>query len=101
MAWNAELYKEKHGFVFQYGNSVVEWLDPKPGEKILDLGCGTGELTARIAEKGAIVKGIDASESMIKSAQQHYPQIDFQVADGTSFSLNETFDAVFSNATLH
>lgn len=101
MAWNADLYKEKHAFVFNYGNSVVEWLQPKAGETILDLGCGTGELTAQIAESGATVKGIDSSASMIASAKSHYPAIDFEVADGTSFSLNQTFDAVFSNATLH
>jgi trans-aconitate methyltransferase len=101
MAWNADLYKEKHAFVFNYGNSVVEWLQPKAGENILDLGCGTGELTAQIAESGAKVKGIDASASMIASAKSHYPAIDFEVADGTTFSLNQTFDAVFSNATLH
>lgn len=101
MAWNADLYKEKHAFVFQYGDSVLEWLAPQPGEKILDLGCGTGELTAKIAENGVAVTGIDASASMIASAKEHFPGVNFLVADGTSFSLPETFDAVFSNATLH
>lgn len=101
MAWNADLYKEKHAFVFNYGNSVVEWLAPKAGEKILDLGCGTGELTAQIAESGAQVTGIDSSPSMISSAKSHYPSIKFEVADATTFALNETFDAVFTNATLH
>ncbi|MBW8683963.1 methyltransferase domain-containing protein [Chitinophaga rhizophila] len=101
MSWNADLYREKHAFVFDYGNSLIEWLQPAAGETILDLGCGTGELTAQIAEKGAKVTGIDSAASMIESAQQHFPGVDFRVADATAFSLEEKFDAVFSNATLH
>jgi trans-aconitate methyltransferase len=101
MAWNAELYKEKHAFVFQHGTNLVEWLEPKEGEKILDLGCGTGELTAQLAANGAQVTGIDSSASMIESARQHYPGVNFLVADATTFSLPEKFDAVFSNAVLH
>jgi trans-aconitate methyltransferase len=101
MSWNAELYKEKHAFVFEYGNNLLEWLQPKAGESILDLGCGTGELTAQLAATGARVTGIDSSAAMIESAKQHFPDITFQVADATSFSLPEQFDAVFSNATLH
>lgn len=101
MAWNAELYKEKHAFVFQYGNSLLEWLEPKEGEKILDLGCGTGELTAQLAATGAQVTGLDSSADMIASAKQHFPGINFIVADATSFTLPEKFNAVFSNATLH
>lgn len=101
MAWDAALYKEKHAFVFQYGNSLLEWLEPKEGETILDLGCGTGELTMQLAATGAKVTGIDSAASMIESARQHYPEVTFEVADATSFSLPVTFDAVFSNATLH
>jgi trans-aconitate methyltransferase len=101
MSWNAELYKEKHAFVFGHGNGLIEWLEPKEGENILDLGCGTGELTSQIAASGAKVTGLDSSASMIASAQQHFPDVTFKVADATSFSLHEEFDAVFSNATLH
>jgi trans-aconitate methyltransferase len=101
MSWNAELYKEKHAFVFEYGNSLIEWLQPQEGESILDLGCGTGELTARLAAAGAKVTGIDSSASMIATARQQFPDVTFKVADATSFSLPEKFDAVFSNATLH
>jgi 2-polyprenyl-3-methyl-5-hydroxy-6-metoxy-1,4-benzoquinol methylase len=61
MKWNAELYDDKHSFVFQYGESVLELLDIKPGEQILDLGCGTGHLTKQIKDHGAEVTGIDAS----------------------------------------
>jgi trans-aconitate methyltransferase len=101
MSWNADLYKQQHAFVFQYGNNLLEWLAPQAGEKILDLGCGTGELTAKIAESGAQVTGIDSSATMIESAQKHYPNVTFKVADATNFSLPEQFDAVFSNAVLH
>lgn len=101
MAWNADLYKEKHAFVFQYGNSLVEWLEPKGGEKILDLGCGTGELTAQIAAAGALATGMDSSAAMIERAHQQFPNVRFGVADATNFNLPEKFDAVFSNAALH
>lgn len=99
--WNATLYKEQHAFVFEYGNDLLSWLDPKEGEHILDVGCGTGELTAKIAEPGAIVTGIDQSPEMIESARSHYPELRFEVADITELSLGQEYDAIFSNATLH
>ncbi|NLR57107.1 methyltransferase domain-containing protein [Chitinophaga polysaccharea] len=99
--WNAELYKEKHAFVFEYGNSLIDWLQPQAGEQILDLGCGTGELTAQLAQCGAEVTGIDASAAMIQSAHAHFPDIHFEVADATTFVLPTAFDGIFSNATLH
>ncbi|ASU32724.1 class I SAM-dependent methyltransferase [Mucilaginibacter xinganensis] len=101
MKWNAELYDDKHAFVFQYGESVLELLDVKPGEQILDLGCGTGPLTKQIKELGAEVTGIDASAEMIEKAAKEFPDVDFKVADGANFHFNRKFDAVFSNAALH
>lgn len=101
MKWNAELYDEKHAFVFQYGESVLELLEVKPGERILDLGCGTGHLTNEIKKLGADVNGIDASADMIAQATEAFPDVNFEVADGTDFHFDEKFDAVFSNATLH
>src|SRR5476649_1585356 len=101
MKWNAELYDTKHDFVFQYGESVLELLDIKPGERILDLGCGTGHLTNKIKEHGADVTGIDASEDMIAKAKESFPGVNFQVADAADFHFDEPFDAVFSNAVLH
>ena len=97
--WNVELYR-KHSYVWQYGSKLLEMLDPQPGEHILDLGCGTGELTAEIAATGARVVGLDAAPSAIAQCHQQYPQIEFVVANGADFSL-EAFDAVFSNAALH
>ncbi|MFI5136485.1 MAG: class I SAM-dependent methyltransferase [Sphingobacteriales bacterium] len=101
MKWNAELYDDKHAFVFQYGESVLELLDVKPGERILDLGCGTGHLTNEIKKPGAEVTGLDASADMIARAANTYPDIQFVEADATDFHFDEPFDAVFSNATLH
>ena len=76
-------------------------LDAKPGEHILDLGCGTGHLTQRIQSLGAIVTGIDSSPEMIHQAQENFPEIKFGVADATNFYFAEPFDAIFSNAVLH
>ena len=99
--WNVELYESKHGYVWQYGANLLEMLAPQPEERILDLGCGTGQLTAQIAATGATVTGLDAAESAISQCQNNYPEIEFVVGDGANFSRKESFDAVFSNAALH
>lgn len=99
--WNSALYEGSHAFVWQYGESLLELLVPKAGERILDLGCGTGQLTEKIAQSGAFVHGIDSSLSMISTARSNYPQLDFAVADARNFQVNEPLDAVFSNAVLH
>jgi trans-aconitate methyltransferase len=101
MKWNAELYDQKHDFVFKYGENVLDLLQPKPGEYILDLGCGSGYLTNAIREEGAEVLGVDSSAEMIAKAEQSYPQTGFKVADATSFGYDASFNAVFSNAVLH
>lgn len=99
--WNAELYNTKHSFVWELAKATLELLAPKPGERILDLGCGTGHLTARIAEAGAQVVGIDSSAEMIREAKKSYPAIEFLLADARDFRFDQPFDAVFSNAALH
>jgi len=101
MKWNAELYDQKHAFVYQYGESVLELLDVQPGERILDLGCGTGYLTQQINDLGADVVGIDYSPEMIRKAKETYPEVSFSVANASSFGFTEPFDAIFSNAALH
>ncbi|MBD2457959.1 methyltransferase domain-containing protein [Nostoc sp. FACHB-87] len=99
--WNALLYEDKHAFVWQYGEDLLQWLNPKPGELILDLGCGTGQLAAKIAESGAEVMGIDSAATMIEKARQNYPDLRFEIADARNLQIDKLFDAVFSNATLH
>lgn len=101
MKWNAELYDQKHGFVFKYGENVLDLLEPKPGENILDLGCGSGYLTNEIRIQGAVVLGVDSSAEMIEKAKQKCPETDFRVADATNLGFDASFNAVFSNAVLH
>jgi SAM-dependent methyltransferase len=99
--WDPGLYDSSHRFVFDYGRNLVEVLAPKPGEGILDVGCGTGHLTYEIAQSGARVTGIDKSPAMIAQARQNYPKLRFELGDVANFRSPEAFDAVFSNAALH
>lgn len=100
-SWNAKLYNDKHAFVWQSAKGLLDLLAPQAGESILDLGCGTGHLTAEIAAIGARVVGIDRSSEMIAEAKAKYPGIEFQVVDATQLKFDQQFDAVFSNAALH
>jgi trans-aconitate methyltransferase len=99
--WDAGLYEDKHAFVWKQGASLVELLAPKQGERILDLGCGTGQLTAAIAEAGASVIGLDQSGEMLEQARSAYPNLRFVQGDARNFSFDDAFDGVFSNAVLH
>jgi len=99
--WDALRYQTQHSFVWKLGSSLIDLLDPHENEHILDLGCGTGELTQAIAVKGAIVIGIDADPQMISQAKRQFPSVDFQVGDARNFQLHKPVDAIFSNAALH
>lgn len=99
--WNAELYDGKHSFVSNLGLDLLELLSPQMGEKILDLGCGTGHLSYKITGKGAKVIGIDNAPGMISQANSNYPNLDFQLQSAAALNFQHQFDAVFSNATLH
>lgn len=97
--WNAEKYAENGRFVADLAGDVLAMLAPAPGEHILDLGCGDGALTERIAEAGAIVTGCDRSPQMLKAAAAR--GIQTVQADMTRLPFDTSFDAVFSNAALH
>jgi trans-aconitate methyltransferase len=99
--WDSSLYDDRHSFVWKKAADLIDLLDPKEGERVLDLGCGTGHMTAQIAARGAAATGLDASVSMIAQARQNYPKIKFVLADASDFQAGEPFDAVFSNAALH
>lgn len=99
--WNTKLYNEKHSFVYDYGASLIDLLNPKPEERILDIGCGSGELTAAIAAVSNEVVGIDFSPNMVEKARAQFPALAFQIGDASDFKLAKQFDAIFSNATLH
>jgi trans-aconitate methyltransferase len=99
--WDSSLYDDRHSFVWRAGADLVDLLAPKPGERILDLGCGTGHLTAKIVEAGAEGTGLDSSTSMVAQARQNFPGLKFVLADARDFRFDQPFDAVFSNAALH
>ena len=99
--WDAELYDAKHAFVWEKARGLLELLAAKAGERILDLGCGTGSLTAEIAASGAEVVGVDRSPEMIAEAGKKFPALRFDVSDARALPFSHEFDAVFSNAALH
>jgi SAM-dependent methyltransferase len=101
MSWNAEQYEAGYSFVWEYGRDLLKLLAPQPGERILDVGGGTAQLTTQIAAAGADVAGIDASPAMIDQARRNAPGIRFEVQDVCALPYREEFDAVFSNAVLH
>lgn len=99
--WDPGLYEDHHSFVWKAALDVVKLLEPRAGERVLDLGCGTGQLTSEIAAAGASVLGIDHSPDMIAKARANYPTLRFEEADASDYHPAERFDAVFSNAALH
>ncbi|MCL2420991.1 MAG: methyltransferase domain-containing protein [Defluviitaleaceae bacterium] len=102
MKWNADLYQGNHNFVTEYGKGLLEYItDDTADQSILDLGCGTGELTYELAKKAGTVIGIDSSQSMIQKAKATYPQIEFHVMDACKLIWQNHFDVVFSNAVFH
>lgn len=100
-SWDTELYESRHSFVWKYGEGLLDVLAAQPGERILDLGCGTGQLTDKIAAAGSDVIGLDASPDMIGQARQNFPRLQFTLQDAATMQWANEFDAVFSNAALH
>jgi SAM-dependent methyltransferase len=97
--WGAEKYEKNARFVSDMTSDVVNWLAPKPGERILDLGCGDGALTEKLAQAGALVTGADNSEPLLAAARKRGLDVIFK--DGQGLDFGPEFDAVFSNAALH
>lgn len=99
MGWNAADYAANAGFVPALGNAVLDLLAPRAGESILDLGCGDGVLTEKLAAAGARVLGVDSSETMLAAARAR--GLDVRQVDGQALPFDAQFDAVFTNAALH
>ncbi len=99
--WNPDLYQVSHSWAWEYGRDLLQFLAPKPGERILDVGCGTGQLTQEIANLNVEVVGIDASPDMIGAARKNFPELRFEVCDAAALPFANEFDGVFSNASLH
>src|SRR5258706_6059855 len=96
--WDPEGYARHARFVSDLGQPVVELLDPQPGERILDLGCGDGALTEKLGALGATVVAVDASPEQVAAARAR--GLDARVADGEALLFEAEFEAVFSNAAL-
>jgi SAM-dependent methyltransferase len=97
--WSAQRYAETAHFVPALGVPVLELLAPVPGERILDLGCGDGVLTEKIAAAGAVVVAVDAAPDMVAAARAR--GLDARVVPGQKLNFDGEFDAVFSSAALH
>ena len=97
--WNSRTYDKNARFVSDLGMPVVELLAPKPGERILDLGCGDGVLSAKLQALGCDVVGLDPSEDFVHAAIAS--GLNAQLGDARLLKFHEEFDAVFSNAVLH
>ena len=98
-SWNPESYAKNARFVSDLGEPLLQLLDAEPGELILDLGCGDGALTEKIAGYGCKVIGVDSSFPQLKAAKNR--GLNVAVMDGHQLCLRPRFDAVFSNAALH
>ena len=97
--WNAESYAHNARFVADLGQPVVELLAPRPGEVIMDLGCGDGALTESLVSASATVVGVDGSPDLVAAARSR--GLDVRLMDAQRLDLPERFDAIFSNAALH
>lgn len=97
--WSAQSYAENGRFVADMAGAAFDWLAPREGEDILDLGCGDGALTQKIAQAGAKVVGADSSAPLLVAAKAL--GLDVREMDGQALTFDREFDAVFTNATLH
>jgi trans-aconitate methyltransferase len=97
--WSPDTYSKNARFVSDLGEPLLNLLDPQPAETIMDLGCGDGALTEKMAAAGSFVIGVDASPAFVEAA--HARGLNVALMDAHHLSLKRQFDAVFSNAALH
>lgn len=102
MKWNSELYDNAQSFVSEYGKGLITFIPQRENLTILDLGCGTGDLTHAIATTYPCqIIGTDYSTEMIATAKAKYPHLNFSVCDACELPFTDTFDVIFSNAVFH
>lgn len=101
MQWAVATYDTAFGYVSAHGAPLIDLLDPRPDERIIDLGCGTGGMTVEIAARGAEVLGIDGSVGLVNTARSEHPNLSFVVGDAHDFTVGDRYDAVVSNSALH
>jgi ubiquinone/menaquinone biosynthesis C-methylase UbiE len=99
--WQPQHYDFNHGFVSEYGKELISILNPQPGQTILDLGCGTADITRVIKDIGANVIGIDSSIEMLEQGKVKYPELDLRCVDMLDMDYRNQFDSIISNAALH
>jgi SAM-dependent methyltransferase len=97
--WDAAEYARVGSFVPELGMAALDLLDPRPGERILDVGCGDGALTRKIVERGASVVGVDNSPEMVAAAVA--AGLDARLCDAAAMAFDAEFDGAFCNASLH
>lgn len=104
MAWDSALYDSRHGFIAEYGKGLLDFVPRDPQHVILDLGCGTGSLTAELAARvgsAGRILGVDASAAMVERARRQFPHLEFMVCDALELPFAGRFHIVFSNAVFH
>ncbi|MCH5315083.1 MAG: class I SAM-dependent methyltransferase [Eubacterium sp.] len=99
--WDSNNYTNNFQFVHKYGEGVLELLTVPKGSYVIDIGCGNGALTEKLAEKGYRTLAIDSSTQMLEKAKELHPELDFRLDDACEFRLTEKADAIFSNAVFH
>ncbi|MCI5648611.1 MAG: class I SAM-dependent methyltransferase [Fusicatenibacter sp.] len=99
--WNAADYKKDFSFVPAYGEALIHLITKQPGSTVVDLGCGNGTLTEKLADRGYLVTGVDDSDTMLQLARKEHPAYPFLKGNAIDFDLEEKADVIFSNAVFH
>ena len=106
--WNAADYHKSSPAQAEWAKELIGKLGLSGNERLLDIGCGDGKITAEIARNlpGGTVTGVDSSPEMVRFAQEHFlhnacPNLSFLQADARALPFSDEFDVVFSNAALH
>ena len=101
ITWQAEDYRRHFSYVSTYGSALLDLIDLGKTKTVLDLGCGTGELTYALSKLALNVTGLDSSEEQLKLARTRYPQLSFILGQALDLPFKHQFDLVLSNAVLH